>query len=141
MKEVKAAIWTRVRDDPAIMGPTRLDGRGPFLGRLPKDSPHSRRVAAVTFEGETTLARGAKEDQTITLHVWAFSHDLVEDVAADLDRLFHPTPGRHWIPLAVSGGGRAYVRREFAADLPDPGSELWHKVYRLRVRYAPGASA
>lgn len=133
MRDVKSALYTTIRADAPIM--MRLGQKGPFFGRLPKDSPHSRTVAAITFEGDTTTVRGSKDDLTLTLHIWAFSHDLAEAVAADLDRLFHPEPSRYGTPLAVTEG-KAFVFREFGQDVPDPDSELIHRVVRLRVRYA-----
>lgn len=136
VSDVKTAIWTRIRSDPTLMGATRLAGRGPFYGRLPKDSPHSRTVAAITLSADTTVTGGGqKESQTVTLDVWAFSHDLVEATATDLDRLFHPASGRAWIPLSVAAG-RAFIRRESAIDVPDPASELWHKSLRFRILFA-----
>ena len=134
MKTVKAAIYLKITSDAALMA--RLGNTGPFPGRLPKDSPHSREVAAITFIGETTVGRGRKETQTYTLRISSYSHDLGEDVAADLDRLFHPGGVGQWMPLSVGAGQTAYIRREFAADAPDPDSELWQRIVRFRVHFA-----
>lgn len=132
MRSIKRAVYQRIVGDARIMA--LLGNKGPFLGALPRVSPHSREEAAITIDGDTSIARGSKEEVTINLQVYSLSHDVVEEVAANLDRLFHPAPGRQWVPLSVADG-QAFVRREFAADVPDPASELWHKVIRLRVHF------
>lgn len=138
MKDVKAAFYLRVTTDATIMA--KLNNIGPFPGRHPLDAPTSRDVATITYEGETTLTRGFKENITLTLHIWAFRHDLVEDVAVDLDRLFHPTASSRgqWVPLTVTSG-RAFTRREFAIDVPDRQSPLFHKAIRFRILFAKAA--
>ncbi len=136
MKAVKAALYARLTGDPTLMN--RLGNRGPYLGRFPKDAPHSRTVAAIAFSGETLLVRGDKEQQTYTLNVIAYSHDLVMDVLADLDRLLHPSAGRHWnsLTLTQAPGAVAKIRREAVFDVPDPDSELWQISIRYRVLFA-----
>jgi hypothetical protein len=138
MRVVKIAVWNRIEGDPTIMN--LLGQTPPYPGRVLREAPPSADVGRITYVGETLLARGSKEDQTLTLAIWAYSHDLVEDIAANLDRLFRPTVSRYWIELPVTEG-RAFVRKEFTRDLPDIGSELWRKIYRLRIKFAWGAAA
>jgi hypothetical protein len=132
LRSIKAAVYTRITADPTLMN--LIDQRGPFPGRLPQDAPQSREIGAITYDGETLVVRGSKEDVTITLHIWTYTHDLAEIIAGHLDRLFRPDPGRQWFQLTVSDG-QAFVRREFGVDVPDRRSELFHRVVRLRVRY------
>ncbi len=138
LQESKKAVYTVITADAALMA--RLGNKAPYPLRLPKDTPHSRTVAAITYSGSTIQVRGGHEDHTITLSVWAYSHDLAEAVSGDLRRLFHPTSrNRYWVPLPVAGGHRAFIRREFATDVPDPASDLVHISIRHRVKFAPAA--
>lgn len=138
MHTVKAATYSRIVADPTIMN--LLGGQGPLPGRLVTSAPFSREHATITFDGQTSVVRGSKEDQTLTLHIWAYSHDLTEEVSENLDRLFRPTPGRQWFFLPTSEG-RAFVRKDFARDVPDDRSEFYHLVYRLRIRFGWSAAA
>ncbi len=113
-----------------------LGGRGPFYGRLPIDSPHTKTVAAITMDFESIVDLGGTENQIVTLHIWGFNKMLLENVSKSIDRLFHDYRFR-WVPLAVTGGiSVAFTRVDFRVDVVDAASELYHKVCRIRVRYA-----
>jgi len=125
----KSAMYQAIVADATLMA--RLGNEGPY-DRLPSDSPHSQNAAAITFEGDTASVQRDREDATITLHVYSESTDVIGDVSADLDRLFHTIGRETWRTLSVAEG-RAFIRREFAADIPDPDSELQHRVVRFRI--------
>jgi hypothetical protein len=137
VKAVKAAMYSRMTADAQLMA--KLSS-GPYLGRLPDTARFTREKAIITMEGETSIARGTREEVTVTCNIWSLSHDVAEGVAADLARLFHPTaPRKYWVPLATTNGDRAFTRVEYGLDLPDPTSEVWHRVVRIRVKFATKA--
>lgn len=138
MHETKAAVYLRIVSDPTLFA--LIGGEGPYPGRLPPNAPYSRSVGAITYDGQTSVVAGSKEDQTLTMHVWAYSHDLTETISGHLDRLFRPAPGRMWFLLATTTG-RAFARKDFTRDVPDDRSELFHLVYRLRILYGWSAAA
>jgi hypothetical protein len=135
LKEVRSAIFTAIQADATIMART---GNAGLKDRLIKGSPLSKTVSALTSEGGTSFASGGKDEVTVTIHVWAYSRDLVDDTTADLMRLFHPTPPYTFKSLAVAGAN-AKIRRDNLTDVPDPGSELWHQAVRFRVLLALAA--
>ncbi|MDR7496844.1 MAG: hypothetical protein QN174_07795 [Armatimonadota bacterium] len=137
MKAVKAAIYGKMVADATLRAKL---GSDPYIGRLPDTAKLTRTKALISMEGETRPTRGSKEEVTITCHIWSLSHDVAEDVAADLARLFHPTaPRRYWVPLITTGGDRAFTRLGDGLDLPDPTSEVWHRLVRIRVQFAKRA--
>jgi hypothetical protein len=138
MKEVFSAVNNKVRGDAILMG--RIGGKGPYYGRLPVNSPHTKMVGAITMEGESVTEPGGKEAQFIVMHLWAFKKTLVEDMSSDLDRLFMSWRFR-WVPLTPMPANMiAFTRIEFRFDVVDPGSELFHKVVRIRVRFGQNSN-
>ena len=132
---VKEAVFLAVKGDSVLAAKVTDAGGllGFFLGGIPARFGLADKVAAITLEAGTALARGSKEEVTVTLAVTAHKDALVRDVAADLDRLFHPGGGKQWRPLALKEGAAGFIRREFADDANDPASELRRRNLRFRV--------
>lgn len=135
MLAVKEAIYAKVKSDPSLQ---RLLRDQFWMGRPPIVYEVARGRAAVTLSGDTRVAGGrrGREQQTLTFVIESPSHDLVESVAEDLDRLFHTTEPFVWRNLPVTNG-KALIRREFASDVPSLGNELYRKAVRFRVLFAP----
>lgn len=137
MREVKAAMFSAMIGDPTLMA--NLGGTAPFLGRVPKgwwDSPISRTNAAISFDAEVETGGGVKQDVSVIVSVWSYSHDRTESVAEDLDRLFHSQTRLQWRTLTLSDGSQAFIRRERIFNVLDPASEAWHKSIRFRTKIA-----
>jgi hypothetical protein len=116
MYEVQAGINNKIRNDSTIM--TMLGGRGPFYGRIPKDSPHNQDVAAIYMETESIIEPGGKENQIVTLHSFAFRKMMNELVSKQIDRLFHDYRLR-WVPLTlVTGAAPSLVVSSSGGSLP-----------------------
>lgn len=130
-KLVRIAIVEVITGDATLMA--RLGDQAPYVDRLPRMSKHSENFASITIEGETSGGRRRKEDQTFTLHVYCYDHDVAQECVEDLYRLFH-VKGR-WKPLPVTEG-KALSRIEFEGSAPTLDSELTHKVLRIRIRAA-----
>jgi hypothetical protein len=134
---VKRAVWAQITADATLMAKLTA---APWPGRLPDTAPATRTRAAITMDSDTTVAKGTRFVVTLALHVWSLSHDLAADVCADLRRLFDPSaPRRMWRLLPTAGGERVAVRVEFEEDAPDPESEVFHRILRLRALVAPKA--
>ncbi len=133
MREVLAGINNKIRNDPVIMD--KLDGRGPFYGRLPENTKLGKEKGAITMEFESIWEPGRTENQIVTLHIWTYRKMLGEDISKDIDRLFHDYR-YNWRPVEVGAKAVAFSRVDFRFDVLDPASELYHKVVRLRIRYA-----
>jgi len=140
MMQIKQALFAKISADAPLQ--QRIGGQF-YWGRLPLiPAPAvTRQQGAILGAGETTVVggRGAKEEMTFTLTILTLSHDLAESIANDLDRLFHTRDVMIWRTLSLQGQvvGQARIRREFAGDVPEPGSELIRRVVRFRVLYAP----
>ena len=131
---MKKALYNRITNDVTIMAKLQ---DSPYMGRLPGDTGKiSKTKAAIVITGGSDRIGPDKERQSYTMDVFAYSHDLVEDVFEDLVRLFVVSlrGGKQWRPLAVSApAGKALIRFESETDLPDETSELNHKVTRWTV--------
>lgn len=133
MLAVKKAIWMILSGDTTLAA---MLNSQPYMGRLPDTAKITREKGAVSISGDTTLARGDREDQTLIVDVWTLTHDLAESIYERLLVLLHPVSrSTQWRALAVSPD-RAFIRLESAFDLPDSTSELFHKAIRFRVLYA-----
>lgn len=135
---VQEALFALANGDLALKGRiTDAEGNfGWFQGGVPARFGLDENVAALTVDSETAAARGDTEQVTVTLSVLAQTHKLARAVAADLLRLFHPSGGRQWKPIALADGHAGYIRREFADWANDPGSELKRRNMRFRVLVA-----
>lgn len=135
---VHEAMFAAAQGDSALSAKLRDGGGrlGWFTGRIPAAFRLSDTVAAVTVEGMTSLRRGDKEEVTITLSVTAQRHGLAKAVDADLLRLFHPSGGNQWKPLALPDGHVGFGRREFADWSNDRDSEVARRNLRFRVLVA-----
>lgn len=135
MKTVKAAIFSRLTGDSILMNKLAAS---PYMGRLPDTGKISKTKAALVINGFAERDRPDRETQAYTIDVFAYSHDLVEDVYEDVLRVLGVTEARRvWRPLTVaSPAAKAFIRFDRSDDLPDPTSEVFHKSARFAVKVA-----
>lgn len=128
-------MYSAITGDATIMG--RLDAP-PYMGRMPDSAKISKTKAALVITGDAVRDRPDRETQLYLMDIFAYSHDLTEDVYEDLLRIFGLSEARRiWKPLSVTTpAAKALIRFESADDSPDPTSELQHKIVRFRVRAA-----
>lgn len=128
----KQAVYERIIND----GPTMaLLGQPPYPDRLPKNATFSTTKVAVVIDGLSIRARGFKEDQAITLHLYSRSHDRAAQVVDELYRLFD---SKFWLVLGVAAPHKALTIVDFETDQNDPDAEFIHKIVRLNVKFAGG---
>lgn len=126
----KQAVFTRINGDATIMG---ILGQAPYPDRLPKNAVFSTTKVAMVIDGASVREAGAKEAQTITLHLYSQSHDRA---AQAVDRLYVLFDSKYWKDLSVGGGAKALSIIDFETDANDPDAEFIHKIVRLDVRFA-----
>ena len=130
----KEAFYSAMAGDATLI--TLLGGVPPYSnGRVPEQAEIAT-TPVISFHGMATPECGGKEDQYVVVDVWGMSGDLVEGVAERLRFLFHVrTVSGQWEKLAVASG-RAFVRLDSEDDLPDPSTDVVHKVMRFKVLFA-----
>lgn len=133
MKAVKAALFSRITSDSALMAKL---GASPFMGRLPDSGKLSKTKAMLVINGDTIRDRVDRETALYTIDVYSYSHDQVEDAYEELLRVFSVSEARKvWRKLVVGGpAAAAYIRFESSEDIADPTSELFRKASRFRVK-------